>query len=53
MFLQKEDSGIVVETIDEGDWENLKQEAEQKGMTCRLLSIENFILITGVIVISI
>ena len=42
MFLQKEGSGIVVETIDEDHWENLKQEAEQKGMTCRSLSIEEF-----------
>ncbi|MZH05869.1 MAG: hypothetical protein F3743_10805 [Nitrospinae bacterium] len=42
MFLQKEGSGIVVEAIDENHWENLKQEAEQKGMTCLPLSIENF-----------
>ena len=42
MFLQKEGSGIVVETIDEDHWENLKQEAEQKGMICRPLSIESF-----------
>ena len=42
MFLQKEGSGIVVETIDEGHWKNLKLEAEQKGMTCRSLSIEKF-----------
>lgn len=42
MFLQKEGSGIVVEAIDENHWENLKQEAEQKGMTCLPLGIENF-----------
>ena len=42
MFLQKESSGIVVETIDSGHWENLKKEAEAKGMTCRPLGIENF-----------
>ena len=42
MFLQKESSGIVVETIDEDHWKHLKQEAEQKGMSCRSLSIEKF-----------
>ena len=42
MFLQKEGSGIVVETIDAAHWENLKEEAEAKGMICRPLGIENF-----------
>ena len=42
MFLQKEGFGIVVETTDKDHWEHLKQEAEQKGMTCRSLSIEKF-----------
>ena len=42
IFLQKEGSGIVVETIDSGHWKNLKEEAEAKGMVCRPLSIENF-----------
>tara|TARA_B100000676_G_C17444644_1_gene515921 strand:+ start:229 stop:528 length:300 start_codon:yes stop_codon:yes gene_type:complete len=42
MFLQKEGSGIVVETIDSVHWESLKEEAEAKGMTCRPLSIKNF-----------
>ena len=42
MFLKKDDSGIVVEAIDASNWEDLKQEAETKGMTCQPLSIENF-----------
>ena len=42
MFLQKEGSGIVVETIDAAHWENLKEEAEAKGMICRPLGIESF-----------
>mgnify|MGYP005672232423 FL=1 len=42
MFLKKEDSGIVVEAVDASNWENLKQEAEAKGMICQPLSIENF-----------
>ena len=42
MFLQKEGSGIVVETIDSDHWENLKKDAEEKGMTCRPLDIEKF-----------
>jgi hypothetical protein len=42
MFLKKDGSGIVVEAIDSSHWENLKQEAETKGMTCQPLSIENF-----------
>ena len=42
MFLKKDESGIVVEAIDASNWENLKQEAEAKGMTCQSLSIENF-----------
>ena len=42
MFLKKDGSGIVVEAIDASNWEDLKQEAEAKGMTCQSLSIENF-----------
>jgi hypothetical protein len=42
MFLKKDESGIVVEAIDASNWEDLKQEAEVKGMTCQPLSIENF-----------
>ncbi len=42
MFLKKDGSGIVVEAIDASNWEDLKQEAESKGMTCQPLSIENF-----------
>jgi hypothetical protein len=42
MFLKKDGSGIVVEAIDASNWENLKQEAEAKGMTCQPLSIEDF-----------
>ena len=42
MFLKKDDSGIVVEAIDASNWEDFKQEAEAKGMTCQPLSIENF-----------
>ena len=42
MFLQKDGSGIVVEARDSSDWENLKQEAESKGMTCQPLTMENF-----------
>ena len=42
MFLHKDGSGIVVEARDSSNWENLKQEAEAKGMTCKPLSMENF-----------
>ena len=42
MFLKKDKSGIVVEAIDASNWEDLKQEAEAKEMTCQSLSIENF-----------
>jgi hypothetical protein len=42
MFLKKDDSGIVVEAIDASNWEDLKLEAEAKGMSCKPLSIENF-----------
>ena len=42
MFLKKDGSGIVVEAIDASNWEDLKQEAEAKEMTCQSLSIENF-----------
>ena len=42
MFLQKDGSGIVVEAMDSSEWENLKQEAESKGMTCQPLTMENF-----------
>ena len=42
MFLKKDESGIVVEARDSSDEENIKQEAESKGMTCKSLSIDNF-----------
>jgi hypothetical protein len=42
MFLKKDGSGIVVEAIDASNWEDLKREAEAKGMACQSLSIENF-----------
>ena len=42
MFLKKDNSGIVVEAIDASNWEEVKQEAEAKGMICQFLSIENF-----------
>tara|TARA_B100001123_G_C15138369_1_gene958427 strand:- start:794 stop:1093 length:300 start_codon:yes stop_codon:yes gene_type:complete len=42
MFLKKDGSGIVVETRDSSEWENLKQEAEAKGMTCQPLSVANY-----------
>ena len=42
IFLEKEGSGVVVEATDSSHWENLKQEAETKGMTCKSLSIEKF-----------
>ena len=42
MFLKKDGSGIVVEAIDACGEENLKQEAESKGMTYQPLTIENF-----------
>ena len=42
MFLKKDGSGIVDEAIDASNWEDLKKEAEAKGMTCQSLSIENF-----------
>ncbi len=42
MFLKKDGAGIVVEAIDASGGENLKQEAESKGMTCQPLTIENF-----------
>jgi hypothetical protein len=42
MFLKKDESGIVVEARDSSDEENIKQEAESKGMTCQSLTIENF-----------
>ena len=42
MFLKKDGSGIVIEAIDASNSEDLKQEAQAKGMTCQSLSIENF-----------
>ena len=42
MFLKKDGAGILVETRDFPDGENLKQEAEAKGMTCQPLTIESF-----------
>jgi hypothetical protein len=42
IFLKKDGSGIVVEAKDAPDRENLKQEAESKGMTCLPLTMENF-----------
>ncbi|MBC8284733.1 MAG: hypothetical protein H8E32_13035 [Nitrospinae bacterium] len=42
MFLKKDGSGIVVEAINSSHWEDIKQEAESKGMTCLPLSIESF-----------
>ena len=42
MFLKKDGSGIVVEAINSSNLEEIKQEAESKGMTCLSLSIENF-----------
>lgn len=42
MFLKKEGSGVVVEAVNSSHWEDIKQEAESKGMTCLPLSIENF-----------
>ena len=42
MFLKKGESGVVVEAIDASNWEDLKKEAEAKGMRCQSLSIENF-----------
>jgi hypothetical protein len=42
LFLKKDGSGIVVEARNASDEENLKQEAESKGMTYEPLTIENF-----------
>ena len=42
MFLKKDGAGIVVEATNSSNWEEIKQEAESKGMTCLPLSIENF-----------
>ena len=42
MFLEKDGSGIVIDAKNASDWENVKQEAESKGMTCQPLTIENF-----------
>jgi hypothetical protein len=42
IFLKKDGSGIVVEAKNFSDGENLKQEAESKGMTYQPLTIENF-----------
>lgn len=42
IFLKKDDSGVVVEAINSSHYDNLKQEAESKGMLCQPLTIENF-----------
>ena len=42
IFLGKDGSGIVIETQNTSDLENLKQEAVSKGMACRPLTIESF-----------
>jgi hypothetical protein len=42
MFLKKDEAGIVIDAKNASDWENVKQEAESKGMTCLPLAIENF-----------
>ena len=42
MFLEKDGSGIVIDAKNASDWENVKQEAGSKGMTCQHLTIENF-----------
>ena len=42
MFLEKDGSGIVIDAKNASDWENVKQEAESKGITCQPLTIENF-----------
>ena len=42
IFLEKDGSGIVVETKNISDLENLKQKAVSKGMACRPLTIESF-----------
>ena len=42
MFLEKDGSGIVIDAKNASDWENVKQEAESKRITCQPLTIENF-----------
>ena len=42
MFLKKDQSGIIVEARNSSEWEKLKKEAEEKGMTCKPLSIVDF-----------
>jgi hypothetical protein len=42
MFLKKDESGIIVEARDSTERENVKQEAESKGMTYKPLTIENY-----------
>jgi hypothetical protein len=42
MFLKKEGAGIVVDAADSSDYDNLKQEAESKGMVCHALTIDDF-----------
>ena len=39
MFLKKDGAGIVVEATNSSNWEEIKQEAESKGMTCLSLSL--------------
>ncbi len=42
IFLKKDGSGVVVEATNSSHYDNLKQEAESKGMFCQPLTIENF-----------
>ena len=42
IFLGKDGSGIVIETKNTSDLENLKKEATSKGMAYRPLTIESF-----------
>ena len=43
MFLQKEGSGIVVETINASHWKNLKEEAEATSSIANLTYIDHFL----------
>ena len=42
IFVKKDGAGIVVEARESSEQENLKKEAESKGMTCQHLTIEMF-----------